>query len=183
MNRPPAGIANKLKRGTSLIRDPKTRIRCTIKFKDEKGFSTDRTDRSRHSFVDVIDPEIARQTGTRTLRATFHNVERTGPRGKRLPPLLAAGDSVRVRLFAGALRQVLTLPETVVFSQQRKQYVYVVVDGKAQLREVEPGPTLDGMEEVNRRASPTAASGVDENDTVIADNLLRVRPGIAVTVK
>ncbi len=28
-----------------------------------------------------------------------------------------------------------------------------------------------------------AATGLDENDTVIADNLLRVRPGIPVTVK
>ena|SRR5436190_5157724 len=130
----------------------------------------------------MIDPEIARQTGTRTLRATFQN-ETKGPKGELLRPLLSAGDSVRVRLLAGDPRPVLTVPDTVVFTQQRKQYVYVVADGKAQLREVEPGPTTDGMTEVNRRASPTAPTGLDAGDTVIADNLLRVRPGIPVTVK
>jgi hypothetical protein len=75
------------------------------------------------------------------------------------------------------------VPETVVFSQQRKQYVYVVADGKAQLREIEPGAAFGGLVEVNRRASAAAPTGLDENDSVVADNLLRVRPGIPVTVK
>jgi RND family efflux transporter MFP subunit len=163
--------------------NPATPIRVVIKLKDEKQFSTDTADRSRHSTVDVISPEIARQTGTRALRATFQNETRKGPKGETLPPLLSAGDSVRVRLFAGDPRPVLTVPESVVFTQQRKQYVYVVADGKAQLREIEPGATIDGMTEVNRRASPSAPSGLDESDAVIADNLLRVRPGIPVTVK
>jgi hypothetical protein len=61
--------------------------------------------------------------------------------------------------------------------------VYVVADGKAQLREVEPGAAFDGMVEVNRRASLAAPTGLDESDVVIADNLLRIRPGIPVTVK
>ena len=78
---------------------------------------------------------------------------------------------------------MLAVPESVVFSQQRKQYVYVVADGKAQLREVEPGAAFDGLVEVNRRASASAPTGLDESDAVIADNLLRVRPGIPVTVK
>jgi hypothetical protein len=39
------------------------------------------------------------------------------------------------------------------------------------------------MVEVNRRSSATATTGLDETDSVIADNLLRVRPGIPVTVK
>jgi|SRR5579883_13544 len=164
-------------------RHPDSRVKATIKLKNEKEFSTNPADRSRNSEVDVLDPEIARQTGTRTLRATFINVERKGPDGKVLPPLLSAGDSVRVRLFAGAPRPTLTVPETVVFSQQQKQYVYVVMDGKAQLREVEPQPAIDGLVEVNRRTSATATTGLDESDTVIADNLLRVRPGIPVTVK
>jgi len=164
-------------------RNPATPINCTIKLKDEKTFSTDPTDRSRNSIVDVIDPEIVRDTGTRTLRATFENTRKTGPKGEQLPPQLSAGDSVRVRLLSGRPRPVLVVPESVVFSQQRKQYVYVVVDGKAQLREVEPGDAFDGLVEVNRRASSSAPSGLDENDKVIADNLLRVRPGIPVTVK
>jgi multidrug efflux pump subunit AcrA (membrane-fusion protein) len=88
-----------------------------------------------------------------------------------------------VRMPAGPAHEVLAVPEAVVFSQQRKQYVYVVVDGKAQLREVEAGAVFNGMVEVNRRTSATATTGLDENDSVIADNLLRVRPGIPVTVR
>lgn len=162
---------------------PGTRIQVAIKLKDEKAFSTDTADRTRHSAVDVIAPEIQRQTGTRTLRATFQNPEPKGAKGETIPRLLSAGDSVRVRLFAGDPRPVLTVPETVIFTQQRKQYVYVVVGGKAQLREIEPGATLDGKTEVNRRETPGAPTGLNENDAVVADNLLRVRPGIEVAVK
>jgi RND family efflux transporter MFP subunit len=164
-------------------RNPASRLACTIKQKDEKEFSTDPSDRSRNGEVDYVDPEIVRATGTRTVRATFENLPKKGPKGELLPPLLSAGDSVRVRVSAGAQRSVLAVPEAVVFSQQRKQYVYVVADGKAQLREVELGAAFDGQVEVNRRASTSAPTGLDESDAVIADNLLRVRPGIPVTVK
>jgi membrane fusion protein, multidrug efflux system len=160
---------------TRKLDDPRTTpLHCTIKLKDEKSFSTDPKDRTRNSAVDYIDPEIVRGTGTRTLRATFENPPTKGPKGEVIPPLLSAGDSVRVRLTAGAPRPVLTVPEGAVFNQQRKLYVYVVADGKAQ---------LDGLVEVNRRASATATTGLDEADAVIVDNLLRVRPGIPVTVK
>jgi RND family efflux transporter MFP subunit len=164
-------------------RDPATPITCTIRLKNETEFPTDATDRSRHAVVDYVAPELVRGTATRTLRATFENVPKKGPNGATLPPLLSAGDSVRVRMVAGAARPVLTVPESAVFSQQRKQYVYVVADGKAQLREVEPGQTLDGRVEVNRRTSAAGTTGLDESDVVIVDNLLRVRPGIPVTVK
>ncbi|HVK10050.1 MAG TPA: efflux RND transporter periplasmic adaptor subunit [Gemmataceae bacterium] len=160
-----------------------TPLAVTIKLKDEKNFSANPDDRSRQSVVDYVDPEIVRSTGTRLVRATFENRPQKGPDGRVLPPLLTAGDSVRVRVAAGAQRPVLAIPEGAVFTQQRRQYVYVVVDGKAQLREVEPGAAFDGLVEVNRRASATATSGLDETDAVVVDNLLRVRPGIPVTVK
>lgn len=164
-------------------RDPNSPLFVTIKLKNERDFTTDTGDRSRHGVLDYIDPEIVRATGTRTVRATFENVPPKGPNGEWLTPLLSAGDSVRVRMPAGPARPVLAVPEAVVFSQQRKQYVYVVADGKAQLREVEPGAAFSGLVEVNRRASASATTGLDESDSVIADNLLRVRPGIPVTVK
>ena len=164
-------------------RNPATPLEVTIKLKDERAYTTDPADRSRNGVVDYVDPEIARGTGTRLVRATFENLPKKGPNGQLLPSLLSAGDSVRVRVSAGAQHPVLAIPEGAVFTQQRRQYVYVVVDGKAQLREVEPGAAFDGLVEVNRRASSTAPSGLDESDSVIVDNLLRVRPGIPVTVK
>jgi len=164
-------------------RNPATPIIVTIKFKDEKYFTTNTSDRSRNGEMDYIDPEIVRTTGTRTLRATFENPLTKGPNGEWLTPPLSAGDSVRVRMPAGAAREVLAVPESLVFSQQRKQYVYVVVEGKAQLREVEAGAAFDGLIEISRRPSAAATTGLDETDLVIADNLLRVRPGVPVTVK
>jgi RND family efflux transporter MFP subunit len=164
-------------------RDPSSPLIVTIKLKNEKDFTKNTSDTSRNGVVDYIDPEIVRATGTRTIRAVFENTPRKGPNGEWLSPLLSAGDSVRVRVPAGAAREVLAIPEAVVFSQQRKQYVYVVADGKAQLREVEPGAAFDGLVEVNRRTSAGATTGLDESDQIIADNLLRVRPGIPVTVK
>lgn len=164
-------------------RSPTTRFIVTIKLKNERDFTTDPNDRSRNGPLDYVDPEIVRSTGTRTLRATLENQPRKGPNGETLTPLLSAGDSVRVRMTAGSARPVLAIPEAALFSQQRKQYVYVVVDGKAQLREVEVGAAFGGLVEVNRKASAAAANGLDEGDSVIVDNLLRVRPGIPVTVK
>jgi RND family efflux transporter MFP subunit len=163
-------------------RNPKTPLTCTIKMKNEKAFSTDPGDKIHHSTVDYFDPVIERATGTRVIRAKFDNAIKKGAGGELLAPL-SPGDSVRVRVSAGAPRPVLTVPEAVVFTQQRKQYVYVVEDGKAQLREIEPGAAFDGLVEVNRRTSAAGATGLDEADAVIADNLLRVRPGIPVTVK
>ncbi len=163
--------------------DPATPLAVTIRLKNEKDFTTNSNDKSRNSILDYYDPFLVRETGTRTLRATFENVITKGPKGENIPTLLSAGDSVRVRVSAGSARPVLAVPETVIFRQQRKQYVYVVEDGKAQLREVEPGANFNGMVEVNRRTSPSVKLGLDENDSVVADNLLRVRPGIPVTVK
>ncbi|MDY3553706.1 efflux RND transporter periplasmic adaptor subunit [Gemmata sp. JC717] len=148
-------------------RNPATPLTCTIRLKGDKGFDT--KDPTRNSTVNYVDPEIVRGTATRTISATFTNKAVGGI------TYLSGGDSVRVRVAAGSPRQVLAVPEGVVFTQQRKQYVYVVADGKAALREVELGDAFDGQLEVR--------AGLTTSDTVIADNLLRVRPGIPVTVK
>lgn len=169
-------VANPINKNTPLD--------VVIKLKNEPNFTTDKNDRSRNSRVSFADLELDRGTGTKLIRAEFSNKPVASPDGKSEPlPPFSAGDSVRVRVSAGNERPVLAIPDSVVFTQQRKQYVYVVADGKAQLREIEPGAYFDGLVEVNRRASPTATSGLDENDVVVADNLLRVRPGIPVTVK
>lgn len=167
---------------TGAIATPE-KIGVTIKLKNEKDYATDPNDRVHNSTVNYADVRIERETGTRTIRAEFENPLPPAQPGKdRVPPLLD-GSSVKVRVAAGNPREVLAIPESVVFSQNRKQYVYAVTEGKAQLREIEPGEAFNGLVEVNRRASASAPSGLDESDTVVADNLLRVRPGATVTVK
>ncbi len=160
-----------------------TPIMCTIKQTNELDYTTDASDHARNAAIEFVDPDIKRGTGPRTIRAAFENLPMRGPKGELLPPPLSSLDSVRVRVSAGAGRQVLAVPESVIFTQQRKQYVYVVAEGKAQLRLVEPGEPFDGLVEVNRRASARSPSGLDESDTVIADNLIRIRPGTIVKVR
>jgi RND family efflux transporter MFP subunit len=147
-------------------RDKDTPLHCWITFKNGRTYPP--RDQPGQP-VDYIDPVLVRGTGTRTVRATFPN-----PDGR-----LSGGDSVRVTVDAGRPRQVLTVPETAVFAQQRKRYVYVASTSsegdKAELREVEPGPAFDGVVIVEK--------GLTAADRVIVDNLLRVRPGVPVQVK
>jgi RND family efflux transporter MFP subunit len=147
-------------------RNESTPLRCWITFKNGRTYPPPGQPGQP---VDYIDPVLVRGTGTRTVRATFPN-----PDGR-----LSGGDSVQVRVEAGRPRQVLTVPETAVFAQQRKRYVYVAAASpegdKAELREVEPGPTFDGVVIVE--------NGLATADRVIVDNLLRVRPGVKVQIK
>lgn len=147
-------------------RDSGTPLRCTITLRDGRVYPPPGTPGQPINF---IDPEIVRATGTRTIRAEFPNAD-----GR-----LSGGDSVIVHVDAGIPRNVITIPETAVFSQQRKQYVYVATgsgdDVKAELREVKVGPTFDGLQIIDK--------GLTTADRVITDNLLRVRPGDRVKPK
>jgi RND family efflux transporter MFP subunit len=147
-------------------RDRSTPLRCRITLKDGRTYPPPGQPGQP---VDYIDPILVRGTGTRTCRATFPN-----PDGR-----LSGGDSVRVHVDAGPPRKVLTVPETAVFAQQHKRYVYVAAAGpegdKAELREVEPGPSFDGLVAIEKGLTP--------DDRVIVDNLLRVRPGVRVQIQ
>jgi RND family efflux transporter MFP subunit len=147
-------------------RDKGTPLRCWITFKNGRTYPP--FDQPGQP-VDYLDPILVRGTGTRTVRVTFPN-----PDGR-----MSGGDSVRMRVEAGRPRQVLTVPETAVFAQQRKRYVYVIDDTpdgeKAELREVEPGVTFDGFLIIEK--------GLTTADRVIVDNLLRVRPGAKVQLQ
>jgi RND family efflux transporter MFP subunit len=153
-------------------RDPDTPLRCWITLKD--GMTIPPFSQPGVP-IKYFDPVIIRGTGTRVIRAEFPNPTQR----------LSDGDSVRVRVDAGKPLKLLAIPETAVFAQQRKRYVYVVdAESKAQLREVEEGARFDRYVEVNRRTSDAAdATGLRETDRVIVDNLLRVRPGIAVKIR
>lgn len=146
-------------------RDESTPLRCWITFKNGRTYPP--RDQPGQP-VDYIDPILVRGTGTRTVRATFPN-----PDGR-----LSGGDSVRVTVDAGRPRDVLTVPETAVFAQQRKRYVYVASTSpegdKAELREVEPGAGFNGLVIIDK--------GLSTSDRVIVDNLLRVRPGVPVKI-
>jgi RND family efflux transporter MFP subunit len=142
------------------IPDPKvTQLEVTIAQKDETEFK-------RSGALTFVDAELVRGTGTRTLRAEFANAD------KRLSP----GDSVRVRMTAGAAGKALMIPEHTVVAQDRQRVVYALTgQDEVAVRPVELGQADGGWVVV--RGGLTAA------DRVVTSNILRLRPGVKVKVQ
>jgi membrane fusion protein (multidrug efflux system) len=124
--------------------------------------------------LDYIDPSVATSTDTLTLRARIPNPllpgSKIGDPGNRD---LVDGEFVTVSLEGVEPVQALGIPRTAVLSDQQGNFVYVVgPDNKAEQRRIVLG-----------QSTPDTAvilSGLKEGETVIADGLQRVRPGVAV---
>lgn len=133
-------------------------LQCWIRLKNENAFT-------RASTIDFVNPIIDRDSGTRTVRATFPNKD-----GR-----LSSGDSVRVRVAAGSAKPVQMIDERAVQSAQRERYVFVInADDIAETRKVEIGESVDGLIVIE--------SGLTAQDRVVITNILRVRPGVKVKI-
>ena len=109
----------------------------------------------------TVDPA----TGTVQLRAAVPN-----PRLALLP-----GQFVRVRITAGAERAIV-VPQTAVLQNEGGRFVWVLgPDGKAAQRSIKAGNWI-GKDWV-------VLEGLKGGDTVIVDNLARLRSGAAVAPK
>ena len=107
---------------------------------------------------------IDARLGTQQLRAEFDN-----PREQLLP-----GQFVTVRMTAGERENVFLVPQAAVVQTEKGYLVFVVdAEGKAQARPVKTGDWIGG--------DWTITSGLNAGDRVIVDNLLKIRPGVAVT--
>ena len=107
-----------------------------------------------------IDPKLA----TMQLRAEFPNAK-SG---------LLPGQFVRVQLIAGKRDNIFLVPQIAV-TQTETGYLLFVLDaeGKAQLRPVKVGDWVG--------KDWTILDGLAKGDKVVVDNLMRLRPGTAVT--
>jgi membrane fusion protein (multidrug efflux system) len=107
-----------------------------------------------------IDPRLA----TKELRAEFGN-----PRVQLLP-----GQFVRVRVTAGTRDNVFLVPQTAIIQTEKSFLVFTLdKDNKAASRPVQVGDWVgsDWM----------ILSGLNPGDRVVLDNLLKLRPGAAVS--
>ena len=105
-----------------------------------------------------VDPRLS----TVQLRAEFDN-----PKTELLP-----GQFVRVGLTVGS-REAVLLPQTAVLQNDQGRFVYVLgEENKAQVRPVQ----TDGWQ----GNQWVVVGGLKAGEKVIADNLLRVRPGSPV---
>jgi membrane fusion protein, multidrug efflux system len=108
--------------------------------------------------------EIDTRLGTQQLRAEFDNP------GQQLVP----GQFVRVRITAGQRENVFLVPQSAVLQTEKGYFVFIVDgEGKAAARTVQTGAWVG--------SDWTILSGLASGDRVIVDNLLKIRPGAAVT--
>jgi len=108
--------------------------------------------------------QIDTRLGTQQLRAEFDNAK-----GQLLP-----GQFVRVQLVAGQRDNVFLVPQTAVMQAEAGHMLFVLdKEGKAALRPVQLGDWIG--------ADWVVLDGLAAGDRVIVDNLLKLRPGAAVS--
>ncbi|HUP92813.1 MAG TPA: efflux RND transporter periplasmic adaptor subunit [Solimonas sp.] len=113
--------------------------------------------------VYAIDPRVADESRSIALRAHLDNAA-----GKLRPGLFA-----RVRLQVSQQASALLIPEQAIFPRGEQQFVYVVADGKAALREVRLGQRVPGKAQI--------VGGLTEGETVVTAGLQKLGPGMPVT--
>ncbi|HEY1078017.1 MAG TPA: efflux RND transporter periplasmic adaptor subunit [Fontimonas sp.] len=113
----------------------------------------------------AIDPRVSAATRSIGLRARLAN-----PEGR-----LRAGQFARVRLAVDQRVEAIVVPEQAVFPRGEKQFAYVVVDGKAQLRELQIGQRSPGSVEV--------LSGLSVGEALVYSGLQHLGDGVPVSVQ
>lgn len=112
--------------------------------------------------VHAIDPVVDPVSRNVRVRARIAN-----PKGQLRPGMFA-----RASADLGGRTHAILLPEQVVVPRADGSYVYLAVDGKAELRKVTLGRREPGRVEI--------VSGVEAGDTVILDGQIKLRPGVPV---
>jgi membrane fusion protein (multidrug efflux system) len=124
--------------------------------------------------LDYVDPSVASNTDTLTLRARIANPMRPGTKaGDPGNRDLVDGEFVTVTLQGVEPVMALGIPRAAVLSDQQGNYVYVVAaDGKAERRAIMLGQSTP--------QTAIVVSGLQDGETVVSDGLQRVRPGMPV---
>ena len=86
---------------------------------------------------------------------------------------LRPGMFARVRLITRDEREALVVPEQAIVPQGDEQFVFRVVDGKANRVKIDVGQRRDGVVQVLR--------GLALNDTIVTAGQLKIRDGVPVT--
>jgi RND family efflux transporter MFP subunit len=114
--------------------------------------------------TDFVDNAIDRASGTIRGRAEFAN-----PDGTLMPGMFG-----RVQVAIAAPEEALLVPDVAIGTEQVRKFV-LVVDGQnvARPKYVTLGQVVDGLRVVT--------AGLEADDRVIVNGLMRARPGVKVT--
>lgn len=123
----------------------------------------DGTEYAQKGKLNFMASQINPSLGTQELRAEFSNKEKS----------LMPGQFVRARVTTGLQDGVFLVPQAAVLTGDQGKYVYVVnAKNEATMRPVTVGE-WHGKDWI-------ILKGLNENDKVIVDNLIKLRPGAAV---
>jgi multidrug efflux system membrane fusion protein len=114
--------------------------------------------------VTMIENTVDPATGTVPVRATMPNTDE----------LLWPGTLVQVQLIFRE-EEAVTVPSAAIQVSQNGTFVFVVKDGKAEVRTVKVDRTIDGQAVV--------ASGLSGGETVVTEGQLRLGNGTAVAAR
>ena len=112
--------------------------------------------------VHAVDPVVDPVSRNVRVRARIAN-----PKGQLKPGMFA-----RATADLGGKTSAIMLPEQVIVPKPDGSYVFLAVDGKAELRKVTLGKREPGRVEI--------VSGVQAGDTVVLDGQIKLRPGVPV---
>ncbi|MCA3261472.1 MAG: efflux RND transporter periplasmic adaptor subunit [Telmatospirillum sp.] len=115
--------------------------------------------------VTAIDTRIDPATRAVRLNASFDNSDGT----------LKPGMFLTIALSVATRDNAIVVPEDALLAEGVRQFLYVVVDGRAQRREIKLGMRMQGEVEV--------LSGIGADDSVIVRGLQRVRPNLPVNAR
>ncbi|TCU21156.1 RND family efflux transporter MFP subunit [Rhizobium azibense] len=125
---------------------------------------TDANEKPFTGKLDFAENRVDSQTGTMRVRARFDN-----PNFVLQPGLFG-----RVQVEASNVYRAILVPDEAIGSDQNQRVVYVVGnDGTVSTKPVRTGPRLYGYRVIRE--------GMDGNETIIVNGLMRARPGAKVT--
>ena len=114
--------------------------------------------------VNFSDARVDTTTGTIDARAEFANPDR----------VLMPGQFVRVRVNGAQRPEAILVPQRAVLDGPKGKFVFVVRDGKAEVRPVQVGDWHGDRWVIDE--------GLQAGESVIVDGMVKVRPGTPVTV-
>ncbi|WER48622.1 efflux RND transporter periplasmic adaptor subunit [Cupriavidus sp. WKF15] len=116
--------------------------------------------------IHSVDNRLDTRSGTIRVRAVFDNAD-----GRLLPGLYA-----KVKLGGGAPHDAVLINDRAVGTDQGKKFVLVVDQAnKLTYREVDLGPTYEGLRVIRK--------GLKPGESIVVNGLQRVRPGDTVAPK
>ena len=118
----------------------------------------------RSGKLDFVSNQVDRGSATVRLRAVVDNKDLS----------LAPGLFAKVQLAGSGAHRAVMIPDEAISTDQASRVVFVVKDGKAQLRTITLGPLIDGLRVVR--------DGIGPDDFVVTSGVQGIRAGEDVAV-